>query len=113
MRSRSTATLSVSIEADGAYHREGGGPQREPTFFGAPDRIAARHRGKRQFPCRYPRGDRLVLSEGMALRDRCSTTGANVGAVITSLLVPAFVLMFDWLAAFFITGILSVLWLVA
>jgi ACS family hexuronate transporter-like MFS transporter len=39
--------------------------------------------------------------------------GANVGAIITPLLVPALVLMFDWRAAFFITGLLGIAWLVA
>lgn len=39
--------------------------------------------------------------------------GANVGAIITPLLVPALVLMFDWRAAFFITGFLGIAWLVA
>jgi ACS family hexuronate transporter-like MFS transporter len=38
--------------------------------------------------------------------------GANVGAIITPLLVPFLVLMFDWRVAFYITGIFGVLWLV-
>lgn len=39
--------------------------------------------------------------------------GANVGAIITPLLVPALVLWFGWRSAFFITGIFGVAWLVA
>lgn len=38
--------------------------------------------------------------------------GANVGAIITPLLVPWLVLMFDWRVAFYVTGIFGVLWLV-
>ncbi len=37
--------------------------------------------------------------------------GANVGAIITPLLVPALVLWFDWRVAFYITGLFGVLWL--
>ena len=39
--------------------------------------------------------------------------GANVGAIITPLLVPALVLMFDWRVAFYVTGILGIVWLIA
>ncbi|MGX7927801.1 MFS transporter [Tsuneonella sp. HG094] len=39
--------------------------------------------------------------------------GANVGAIITPLLVPALVLMFDWRMAFYITGIFGIVWLIA
>ncbi|WP_395330668.1 MFS transporter [Novosphingobium sp. BL-8H] len=39
--------------------------------------------------------------------------GANVGAIITPLLVPLLVLWFDWRAAFFVTGLFGVAWLVA
>lgn len=39
--------------------------------------------------------------------------GANVGAIITPLLVPALVLWFGWRSAFFITGIFGVAWLIA
>ena len=38
--------------------------------------------------------------------------GANVGAIITPLLVPFLVLMFDWRVAFYITGVFGVVWLV-
>ncbi|HEX7751449.1 MAG TPA: MFS transporter, partial [Novosphingobium sp.] len=37
--------------------------------------------------------------------------GANVGAIITPLLVPALVLWFDWRVAFYLTGLFGVLWL--
>ncbi|PCD04213.1 MFS transporter [Sphingomonas spermidinifaciens] len=37
--------------------------------------------------------------------------GANVGAIITPLLVPALVLAFDWRVAFYVTGIFGILWL--
>jgi MFS transporter, ACS family, hexuronate transporter len=39
--------------------------------------------------------------------------GANVGAIITPLLVPLLVLWFDWRMAFYITGIFGILWLIA
>jgi ACS family hexuronate transporter-like MFS transporter len=39
--------------------------------------------------------------------------GANVGAIITPLLVPALVLWFGWRTAFFVTGIFGVAWLAA
>jgi ACS family hexuronate transporter-like MFS transporter len=39
--------------------------------------------------------------------------GANVGAIITPLLVPALVLWFGWRSAFFVTGIFGVAWLIA
>jgi len=39
--------------------------------------------------------------------------GANVGAIVTPLLVPFLVLMFDWRVAFYVTGLFGVLWLVA
>lgn len=37
--------------------------------------------------------------------------GANVGAILTPLIVPALVIWFDWRAAFFITGIFGIAWL--
>lgn len=39
--------------------------------------------------------------------------GANVGAIITPLLVPAIVLLFDWRMAFYLTGIFGFVWLIA
>ena len=38
--------------------------------------------------------------------------GANIGAVITPLLVPFLVLMFDWRVAFYVTGLFGIIWLV-
>ena len=38
--------------------------------------------------------------------------GANVGAIITPLLVPWLVIMFDWRVAFYVTGLFGVVWLV-
>jgi ACS family hexuronate transporter-like MFS transporter len=37
--------------------------------------------------------------------------GANIGAVITPLLVPFLVLMFDWRVAFYVTGLFGIVWL--
>jgi ACS family hexuronate transporter-like MFS transporter len=37
--------------------------------------------------------------------------GANVGAIITPLLVPLLVLWFDWRMAFFVTGLFGIVWL--
>jgi len=37
--------------------------------------------------------------------------GSNVGAIITPLLVPWLVIMFDWRVAFYVTGIFGVAWL--
>lgn len=39
--------------------------------------------------------------------------GANVGAIITPLLVPAIVLLFDWRMALYLTGIFGFVWLIA
>lgn len=39
--------------------------------------------------------------------------GANVGAIVTPLLVPALVLAFGWRSAFYLTGIFGVVWLCA
>ncbi len=39
--------------------------------------------------------------------------GANVGAIITPLLVPMLVHFFDWRMAFYITGLLGIAWLIA
>lgn len=37
--------------------------------------------------------------------------GANVGAIVTPLLVPLLVLWFDWRMAFFVTGLFGIIWL--
>ena len=39
--------------------------------------------------------------------------GANVGAIITPLLVPVIVLAFDWRMAFYLTGIFGIVWAIA
>ncbi|WP_240339349.1 MFS transporter [Novosphingobium sp. BW1] len=39
--------------------------------------------------------------------------GANVGAILTPLIVPLLVLWFDWRMAFFVTGLFGVAWLAA
>lgn len=39
--------------------------------------------------------------------------GANVGAIVTPLLVPAIALSFGWQMAFIATGVFSILWLIA
>lgn len=39
--------------------------------------------------------------------------GANVGAIVTPLLVPAIALTYGWRAAFIATGVFSIIWLVA
>jgi ACS family hexuronate transporter-like MFS transporter len=39
--------------------------------------------------------------------------GANIGAIITPLLVPWLTLTFSWRAAFYVTGLLGMVWLVA
>ena len=39
--------------------------------------------------------------------------GANVGAIVTPLLVPAIVLAMNWQAAFIVTGLLNLVWLAA
>ncbi|MBB5716731.1 MFS transporter [Sphingomonas aerophila] len=39
--------------------------------------------------------------------------GANIGAIVTPLLVPFLVLAFNWRVAFYLTGVFGLLWLVA
>ena len=65
----------------------------------------------------FPAGIRAV-TDWFPQRERAYAiglfnAGANVGAIITPLLVPALVLWFDWRVAFYITGIFGVLWLAA
>ena len=65
----------------------------------------------------FPAGIRAV-TDWFPQRERAFAiglfnAGANVGAIITPLLVPALVLWFDWRVAFFITGIFGILWLIA
>ncbi len=65
----------------------------------------------------FPAGIRAV-TDWFPQRERAFAiglfnAGANIGAIITPLLVPALVLAFDWRVAFYITGILGILWLIA
>lgn len=65
----------------------------------------------------FPAGIRAV-ADWFPQRERAFAiglfnAGANVGAIITPLLVPFLVLMFDWRVAFYLTGVLGVLWLIA
>lgn len=65
----------------------------------------------------FPAGIRAV-TDWFPQRERAFAiglfnAGANVGAIITPLLVPVLVLWFGWRAAFFITGIFGIAWLAA
>ncbi|RIA44566.1 ACS family hexuronate transporter-like MFS transporter [Hephaestia caeni] len=65
----------------------------------------------------FPAGIRTV-TDWFPQRERAFAigifnAGANVGAIITPLLVPVLVLAFDWRVAFYVTGLLGVAWLVA
>ena len=65
----------------------------------------------------FPAGIRAV-TDWFPQRERAFAiglfnAGANIGAIITPLLVPALVVAFGWQAAFFITGLLGIAWLVA
>jgi len=65
----------------------------------------------------FPAGIRAV-TDWFPQRERAFAiglfnAGANVGAIITPLLVPVLVLYFGWRAAFFITGIFGMVWLLA
>lgn len=65
----------------------------------------------------FPAGIKAV-TEWFPQRERAYAiglfnAGANVGAIITPLLVPALVLAFDWRVAFYVTGIFGILWLIA
>ena len=64
----------------------------------------------------FPAGIRAV-TDWFPQRERAFAiglfnAGANVGAIITPLLVPVLVLWFDWRAAFFLTGIFGIVWLI-
>ena len=65
----------------------------------------------------FPAGIRAVTDwfpqRERALAIGIFNAGANVGAIITPLLVPVLVLSFGWRAAFFLTGVFGVAWLVA
>jgi ACS family hexuronate transporter-like MFS transporter len=65
----------------------------------------------------FPAGIKAV-TEWFPQRERAYAiglfnAGANIGAIVTPLLVPALVLAFDWRVAFYVTGIFGVLWLIA
>ena len=65
----------------------------------------------------FPSGVRAVADwfpqRERALAIGVFNAGANVGAIITPLLVPWLVLMFDWRVAFYVTGLFGIAWLVA
>ncbi|SFP77390.1 MFS transporter [Sphingomonas rubra] len=65
----------------------------------------------------FPSGIKAV-TEWFPQRERAYAiglfnAGANIGAIVTPLLVPALVLAFDWRVAFYATGVFGMLWLVA
>jgi ACS family hexuronate transporter-like MFS transporter len=65
----------------------------------------------------FPAGLKAV-TEWFPKKERALATGifnagANVGAILTPLIVPALTLQFGWRAAFVITGAVSLIWLVA
>ncbi|MDX5983405.1 MFS transporter [Sphingomonas echinoides] len=65
----------------------------------------------------FPAGIKAV-SEWFPARERALATGvfnagANIGAVVTPLIVPAVTLAFGWRMAFIVTGVASLVWLVA
>lgn len=65
----------------------------------------------------FPAGLKAV-TEWFPKKERAFATGifnagANVGAIITPLIVPALTLAYGWRAAFVITGAASLIWLVA
>jgi ACS family hexuronate transporter-like MFS transporter len=65
----------------------------------------------------FPAGIKAV-SEWFPAKERALATGvfnagANIGAVITPLIVPAITLAFGWRMAFIVTGLASLVWLVA
>ncbi len=65
----------------------------------------------------FPAGIRAVTDwfpqRERALAIGIFNAGANVGAIITPLLVPWLVLAFSWRAAFYVTGLFGIVWLIA
>lgn len=65
----------------------------------------------------FPAGVKAVAdwfpAKERALAVGVFNAGANVGAIITPLLVPAITVAYGWRMAFFATGIFGVIWLVA
>ncbi len=65
----------------------------------------------------FPAGIKAV-TEWFPKRERALATGifnagSNIGAIITPLIVPIILTLWGWRAAFIITGVLGLLWLVA
>lgn len=65
----------------------------------------------------FPAGIRAV-TDWFPQRERAFAigifnAGANVGAIITPLIVPALVIAFGWQVAFYVTGLFGVVWLAA
>ena len=65
----------------------------------------------------FPSGIKAV-SEWFPAKERALATGifnagANVGAIVTPLIVPAITLAYGWRTAFVVTGIFSLVWLAA
>lgn len=65
----------------------------------------------------FPAGIKAV-TEWFPKKERALATGifnagANIGAIITPLAAPAIMLLWGWQAAFIITGVIGLLWLVA
>jgi ACS family hexuronate transporter-like MFS transporter len=65
----------------------------------------------------FPAGIKAV-TEWFPQRERAYAiglfnAGANVGAIVTPLLVPFLVLTFNWRVAFYVTGVFGVVWLAA
>lgn len=65
----------------------------------------------------FPGGVKAV-TEWFPKKERAFATGifnagANIGAVITPLVAPAIMLAYGWRAAFIITGVIGMLWIVA
>ena len=65
----------------------------------------------------FPAGVRAVSDwfpqQERALAIGIFNAGTNVGAILTPLIIPWLVLAFDWRVAFYVTGVLGVLWLIA
>ncbi len=65
----------------------------------------------------FPAGIKAV-SEWFPAKERAFATGvfnagANIGAIVTPLIVPAITIAFGWRMAFIVTGVASLVWLVA
>ena len=67
----------------------------------------------RNFPAGIKAGTEWLPKKERAFATGIFNAGANVGAVITPLIVPVLTLTYGWQAAFVITGAGSLIWLVA